>query len=337
MLNFLRKNKENVLIKIVLGIILVSFAIYFGTTSLDRAAPNAQTAALVNGEPISAQKTSFYADQQLERMREIFKDEVPQDFVQSTRQTVLNTLINQELIAQELLRLGITASKKELVDAIKGSPQFQNNGSFDADYYQNKFLPGYQITFGSNFERDQLKNLAQDKFFSLFENIFVVTEKEAKLEDDLTKTSRQFSVIKVPKDKKTDGAAERNQALEIYQRLYSGKLVDDLLKKYNLIERRTAELSFSALNNVLDGKGSVENLKKLLAATKQKPLVEGVLEEDNALYVVKLIDLKEKKAEGNGVEAAKTSVANRFTQDLEKSFITHLRSHAEIEIQNSSK
>ena len=346
MLNFLRQNKENVVIKIVLLVIVLSYAIYFGTTSMQSGSGNVQTAAFVNGEPISGQKAGYYIQQQMEQIKNIFKDNIPETIEQSTRQSVINSLINQELLAQELKKLGLVATKKELASQIKTNQQFFNNGKFDINYYKERFLPGYQLTFGSNFEKDQLKSIAQNKFFDIFESVYSASEKEIALENKLKNTTFQYTVVKVSKaiepqaneetktmdseDKTTLSAKEK--AEKIHPLMKDGVMTAAILKDLSLKERKTGFLSYSQLNKVFDGNSGVDNIKNLLKLTKENPVPEKILENDTAFFVVKLTDTKSPSTDDEGIEKVKTEVQQQLSRSLESSFISLLRSKADIRI-----
>src|SRR5436309_1747790 len=72
----------------------------------------------------------------------------------------LKGLVDQELIAQQADDLGIRVSDAEVADAIARSPQFQQDGKFDFDYYKRLGENGYGMSvtrFEEAYRRDLLR------------------------------------------------------------------------------------------------------------------------------------------------------------------------------------
>ena len=129
MLTFLRNKKENILIKIVLFVIILSFAAFFGASTLSPGARRAEVPAIVNGEDINPSKYNYYINNRLEQLRKVFKSKIPEQFVTNAKRNVLYSLINQELIHQALDKFGFRTSDAELVEFIKTDPQFRNENA----------------------------------------------------------------------------------------------------------------------------------------------------------------------------------------------------------------
>jgi len=72
----------------------------------------------------------------------------------------LKGLVDQELIAQQADDLGIRVGDAEVADAIARSPQFQQDGKFDFDYYKRLVENGYGMSvtrFEEAYRRDLLR------------------------------------------------------------------------------------------------------------------------------------------------------------------------------------
>src|SRR5207302_535768 len=83
-------------------------------------------------------------------------DDAKQD---DLRRLTLRSLVDQELVLQQAKELGIVVSDQELGDSIASTPQFQQNGKFDYQYYRRYVENGYRRsvpTFEAAWRRDLL-------------------------------------------------------------------------------------------------------------------------------------------------------------------------------------
>src|SRR3989442_13573911 len=72
----------------------------------------------------------------------------------------MRSLVDQELIAQQAKDLGIVVTDQELSEGIAKSPQFQQDGKFDFDYYKRLVENGYGMSvprFEEAWRRDMLR------------------------------------------------------------------------------------------------------------------------------------------------------------------------------------
>ncbi len=81
MLTILRKHKGNILVKIIFAFIIVSFAAFFGSGGLRSRSKDimseGDSPAVVNGYAISQSRFLSEYDQQMEKLRDMFKDNFP--------------------------------------------------------------------------------------------------------------------------------------------------------------------------------------------------------------------------------------------------------------------
>ena len=78
MLNFLREKQSSYAVKILLGLIILSFAAFFGASTLDPGVNRSNTVAIVNSKPISSAKHAYYAGIVEERYKQYMKNLSPQ-------------------------------------------------------------------------------------------------------------------------------------------------------------------------------------------------------------------------------------------------------------------
>lgn len=345
MLTVLRKHRDNILIKIVLGLITLSFAAFWGVSSLSPSQQRVNAPAYVDGEPISPAKFGYLVNSQTEQVKSQFKDQLPPDFERGIQSNVMNTLINQKLISLELKKIGLVTTEDELADAIKTSPQFQRDGKFDFDYYQKRFLPGYRLSTGISYEVDTQQQLAMQKFFEQISNPIEPTEEELKDEAYIQSVTFKFDVITVPVrdasqvDKSETDTADLQKnaetlATDLLTKWKSNSAeVENIIKDKKLNRKETPELNYRKIKFVFGGKGSVENLKSVVSLTKDAPFVPAPLLEGNYYYIVKLVEKTEDASEEKQAELVKeikSAYQEQLTGSLQGAYIKSLRDKAQI-------
>src|SRR5436190_1272812 len=163
MLDVMRSNAKSSLIALIFGAIILTFVFSFGRGSSGFRTRTPETwAARVNGELVTA---SDFAQAYSNRFRQMSQirggkyttDNAKQD---NLKAETLKGLVDQELIAQQADDLGIQVSDAEVADAIYKSPQFEQDGKFEFEYYKRLVENGYGMsvkTFEEAYRRDLLR------------------------------------------------------------------------------------------------------------------------------------------------------------------------------------
>lgn len=163
MLDVMRSNAKSSLIALIFGAIIITFIFSFGRGSSGFRTRTPETwAARVNGDLVTAGDfAQAYSNRfrQMSSMRggKYTTDEARQD---NLKAETLKSLVDQELIAQQAGDLGIVVTDGEVADAIARSPQFQQDGKFDFDYYKRLVENGYGMSvtrFEDAYRRDLLR------------------------------------------------------------------------------------------------------------------------------------------------------------------------------------
>jgi len=163
MLDVMRSNARSSLIVLVFGAIIVTFIFSFGRGSSGFRTRTPETwAAKVNGDVVTA---GDFSQAYASRFRQISQQRGGKYTAENAKQDdlrrlTLKSLVDQELIAQQAKDLGIVVTDQELSEAIAKSPQFQQNGSFDFDYYKRLVENGYGMgvpRFEDAWRRDMLR------------------------------------------------------------------------------------------------------------------------------------------------------------------------------------
>jgi len=137
MLEDIRESSQGLTAKIILGLIILTFAVAgIGsyTNSVDT------SVATVNGEKISQQAFNKAYQAQRNRMAQQFGDMFDTlsndaNYMANFRQGVLDNLINEKLIDQSAQSLMIRVSDERLKKTIREMPEFQVDGVFDNNRY----------------------------------------------------------------------------------------------------------------------------------------------------------------------------------------------------------
>ncbi|SHI08403.1 SurA N-terminal domain-containing protein [Ferrimonas marina] len=139
MLEKIREGSQGPVAKIILGAVILSFALtgvysYLGSNA-------EQMAAEVNGEEISRYDLDQAFQNEQQRMRsqlgEMF-DTLAADsqYLAGLRQSVLDRMIAERLMDQKAEAMGLRVSDDQIRQAIAQMPEFQVDGRFDNDRYQ---------------------------------------------------------------------------------------------------------------------------------------------------------------------------------------------------------
>ncbi len=175
MLQFMRKNAKNWLMKVLLVIIILVFIFYFGST---RGRSKAEAVATVGDKKIS------YADlrKEYENLLDLYRRQYGENLTEETlkklnlKQQALDSLINEAVIVQKAGDLKIEVSNEEVQASIVSYPAFQRNGVFDNRIYQQA-LRNLKMT-PEDFEEAQKKGMMIAKIEGLMKENVKVSERE---------------------------------------------------------------------------------------------------------------------------------------------------------------
>ena len=138
MMDNLRTAANSVVLKIIFGIIIVSFILTGVSGYLIGGGNN--YAAKVNGQEIGRAQFENAVASERNRMQQQLGDQFSElaaneNYMKTMRQQVLNRLIDESLLDQYARELGLSISDDQVKDAIRKAPYFQTNGQFDNAKY----------------------------------------------------------------------------------------------------------------------------------------------------------------------------------------------------------
>lgn len=175
MLDIIRKKKDSPWVKVILVAIAITFFGGFGLLgycSRQQRAEEAERnkAASVNGAIITIQQVDRIAG----RLRMFDTKPLGEAEWTSLREKVLDTLINQELVYQEALRLGMVAGDAEIDQTI--AQTFQQNGVFQPEAYLG-YLQNQGIS-EEDYREELRKELTVEKMMRMVGSSAIVTDED---------------------------------------------------------------------------------------------------------------------------------------------------------------
>lgn len=138
MLEIIRERAQGLIVKIILGLITIPFALW-GVDSYIRGGDKVDIVAEVNGQNITRQEFSRTLKEQQERMRGAMGERYDPAMLDrpEVRQSVLDGLVQQHLLAMEADRVGINLPDTLLASIIAEIPEFQQDGKFSQARYES--------------------------------------------------------------------------------------------------------------------------------------------------------------------------------------------------------
>ena len=136
MLQAIRDGSKGIVAKIIVGLIILTFAL-FGIESIVALGGGEKAPAEVNGEEISSRQVAQMIQLQKRRLQSQFGESFDPSLISDNmlRKAAVESLINESLLKQAAAEGGIYFSDEEIDKLIVQSPEFQVAGVFDRDQY----------------------------------------------------------------------------------------------------------------------------------------------------------------------------------------------------------
>lgn len=217
MMDRLREGVNSIAIKIILGVIILSFVLAGVSSYLVGGGSNA--AAKVDGVKISRNEFEHAYQNERNRMQsqmgDYFSNRLSDPaYVNLFRRSVLDRMINDLLLEEHAKSLGLSISDAQVRKAIVAMPAFQNAGKFDKDVYNNAlqrigFSPdSFANYMRSEMIRNQLLSAIQGSSFSL--------NKETQSLANLFLQTREYRAISIDAKNFVDGVHVTDKEVSDY-------------------------------------------------------------------------------------------------------------------------
>lgn len=214
MLQDLRQKIQGTTAKIVVGLIVISFA-FFGIESI-LVSGGGNEIAEVNGESIYPQDLQQSLDTQKRRMIAMMGDDIDPTMLddERLRPQALESLINRKLLMQSAQKLGLTISEPEIGSVVGSMEQFQVDGVFSPELYKSVlsnlgYTPSYfKASLRDDMVLNQLRSgLAGSEF---------VTPAELEINTRVLSEQRDLRYVTIPREKFVSAEPFTDQQIETY-------------------------------------------------------------------------------------------------------------------------
>jgi peptidyl-prolyl cis-trans isomerase D len=192
MLEIIRERAQGVIAKIILGLITIPFALW-GVDSYIRGGDKVDIVAEVNGQNITRQEFSRTLKEQQERMRGAMGERFDPAMLDrpEVRQSVLDGLVQQRLLAMEANRVGFNLPDTLLASIIAEIPEFQQDGKFSQARYES--MVRAQDMTPAIFENRLRQNLVIQQLFEGLSHGVAVPRASEELVVRLAEQQREIS------------------------------------------------------------------------------------------------------------------------------------------------
>ncbi|MCL2761029.1 MAG: SurA N-terminal domain-containing protein, partial [Desulfuromonadales bacterium] len=184
MLGIMRKYKQSILIKVIFGIIVLSFIgtifLVWGKGSGQGQGGSVNFAARVDGTKITLEEFQQAYDNMRNNLQQIYGNAMTPEFEQKlgVKKIVLDSLINRLLVRKAAKKMDISVNNDEVSASIASIPAFQRNGVFDFQQYRQA-LRMSGIT-PKAFEANQREQLLIQKATQIIQNKVTVSDEDAR-------------------------------------------------------------------------------------------------------------------------------------------------------------
>ncbi|MEL3914338.1 peptidylprolyl isomerase [Aeromonas caviae] len=243
MLDKLREGAQGKVAKVILGLIILSFALAGVGSYLNGPARTAP--ATVNGNDISAPALENAYRNERARMESQMGEAFNQlaanpDYMKQFRRGVLDRLIDQALIDDKARSLGLRVSDEQIKQAIVAMPEFAENGKFSNERYLQLIRRAgmtpemFRDSLRQDMVRQQLMGAVLGSEFAL--------KGEAEQLDRLYNQTRDLRLIRLAASAYVDGIEVSDAEVEQFYKANSARFMNDETVKVDYLLLDAANL-----------------------------------------------------------------------------------------------
>ncbi len=296
MLDYMRKHSEGWFIKVLLGLIALVFVVYFAGSA---AGPQlgAQTAAIVGEQAIPLQQYNVAYDAAVDRVRDQFKEGLPDNFAKFLRSNILQQLIERKVTSAFAHSLGFQIADSEVAQMIRKQKQFYKDGVFNTRYYRKEFRPFYRRRFGTDFETALREDLLLDLYSSFQLTGILSAPDENQWSTKVAQSEWEFEVIEVPKKEGLSDEEIEAKLTEWLNKWSRGPIAKSELDTLEAKLRDKTRLSFLERDKILGRRLPDAHVKSLFAIREANTVYPQSIRIGSKWYLVKVNSYSENKKE----------------------------------------
>ncbi|MBY4675274.1 SurA N-terminal domain-containing protein [Marinobacterium arenosum] len=252
MLQSIRDNSQSIVAKVIVGLIVVTFAL-FGVESLVSLTGGSNAPATVNGEEIGErellQGVELQRRQLLAQMGENADPSLLED--DAIREGVLDGLIEQAVLVQSAQNQDMRISDQLIDQLIVGTPDFQLDGKFDRQQFEallrNAGLT--PLTYRALLRKEKL--IEQERLGYMMSAFTLPGEAQQVVELDRQTRDLSYFVLPAEPVKATIEISDEELAAEYDKRRGSLMTDEQVVVDYLLLERESLESEVSVTDDEL--------------------------------------------------------------------------------------
>lgn len=242
MLQAIRDGSKGTVAKIIVGLIIMTFAL-FGIDSIVALGGGQDAPAEVNGEEISELKVSQMVQMQKRRLQSQFGDSFNMEDSR-LRSIAVDGLINELVLKQAAKSAGVEFSDQEIDKIILQSPEFQVAGKFNANQFD-------LVLRSAGFTRTSYRELLRTNLLiQQAQNAFQGSAFSTKLEQNqiasLDSQSRDFSKVIFSFEEIKKGVEISPEDAKLYFEDNSAKYMTEETVVVDFIELKRADLNLDS-------------------------------------------------------------------------------------------
>jgi peptidyl-prolyl cis-trans isomerase D len=179
--------------------IIITIAVVFAVWGIDLSFTPRAVAAKVNGEDVPLEPVRRTYQEQISRLQEAFRGDVPAEIAGEIRRGVIEQHVRRELLRQRIQKEGYRVGDEELLAYIQSFDVFQVGGRFSMDAYRAALAgAGYTPT---SFEAEQRRSLAMQQLQQGIVLSSFITGDELERRVALERELREIEWLKLPLDR----------------------------------------------------------------------------------------------------------------------------------------
>ncbi|MGI5308801.1 SurA N-terminal domain-containing protein [Rheinheimera sp. WS51] len=319
MLEKIREGSQGIIAKIILGLVILTFALAGVGSYLST--PAEVNVATVNGDKITQNEFDQAFQNERSRLQQQFGEmyaslAADPAYMNKFRSDVLERLIDERLQQQFANKLGLRVSDEQVRDAIRGMTEFQIDGQFNNDRY-------IALLSQSGYQPEQFRELMRDQMSrnQLLISVLGSDFATANEMQQLLTLQQQSRDIEYARIASADFVSEVNitqQMLEDYYTTHIGMYQTEQRVAVEYVELSAASLA----EKIVISEQQIEqfyNDNKALYSTKERRKVAHIMlesEEEDAAVEAKANELLAKlKSGADFAELAKTESADTFSAE----------------------
>jgi len=242
MLQNIRDNSQGVVAKVIVGLIICTFAL-FGIESIVSLGGGEDAPATVNGEEISELEVAQMVDLQKRRFQAQFGENFDPSFLNDKmlRSSAIESLIEEKALSQAAATSGVYFSDLAIDRIILTSPEFQEAGQFDSNRFD---LILRNAGFTRATYREMLKSnllLAQGR--TAWQGTAFATESEAKAVSSLKGQTRDIAYIEFNLEDVKSKIALSDEDISAYYTENEARFMSDEMVSVDYVELDQATLA----------------------------------------------------------------------------------------------